>query len=57
MPGGLTSMPYSGAPTTIFGASTSRVGLPMILKVFGSFSVTVLKSGAGNSAALDASSP
>ena len=41
MPGTVTSMPNSGCPVTIFALSTPGIGWPMILKVFGSLSVTL----------------
>ena len=57
MPGRVTSMPKIGSPLTILGLSKPRTELPMILKVLGSFSVTVLRSGAGIEAAFSASWP
>ena len=57
MPGTVTSMPNSGCPVTIFLLSMPAVNLPMILKSFGSLSVTVLSAGGVSVAALAASSP
>ena len=45
MPGTVTSMPKIGLPVTIAGPSTFRVGLPMILKSFGSLSGTDSRAG------------
>jgi hypothetical protein len=57
MPGTVTSMPNSGLPVTIAGLSTPDTRVPMILKSFGSFRRTVLRSGAGSVAAAVTSSP
>ena len=58
MPGTVTSMPNSGWPVTIFALSTPGMGWPMILKFFGSFSVTLARSGTGSAGGLcDASAP
>ena len=57
MPGTVTSMPKIGSPVTICGLSTPPIGWPMILKSFGSFSVTVFRSGGGTFAAASASWP
>ena len=57
MPGIVTSMPNSFWPVTIFGLSTPWMLRPMILKVFGSFSVTVFRSGTGTAAAAAARAP
>src|ERR1700742_3074961 len=48
-------MPKIGWPLTILGLSKPRTDWPMILKALGSFSVTVLRSGAGIEAAFSAS--
>jgi len=57
MPGTTTSMPKRGSPVTILALSTPGVGWPMILKLFGSLSVTLARSGGDSKAAFDASSP
>jgi len=57
MPGSVKSMLKIGLPVTTAGVSTPRVGLPMILKSFGSFSGTVLRAGTGIFAASAPSSP
>jgi len=50
-------MPKIGSPLTILGLSQPRTDLPMMVKALGSFSVTVLTSGAGIEAAVSASWP
>ena len=57
MPGIVKSMLKIGLPVTIARLSTPGIGLPMILKSFGSFRVTVLSSGGVSVAALAASGP
>jgi len=51
------SRPYSGLPVTIESTSTAFVRVPMILKSFGSLSLSVAGSGGVSAAAFAASSP
>ncbi len=50
-------MPKIGWPVTMRGTSMLRVGWPMMRKVFGSFSLRLLRSGTGTAAAWVASAP
>ena len=45
IPGGFTSTLNTGLPVTICKLSTPGSGLPMILKSFGSFSLTIASAG------------
>ena len=57
IPGTVTSMPKSGLPVTMAWLSTPGMGVPMMVKSFGSLSVTVARSGGGSAAAAVASAP
>ncbi len=55
MPGTFTSMPYTAVPLTLPATSSRLAGVPMMRKVLGSLSLTLV--GTGSFAAASASSP